>query len=183
MKKALGMLFVLGLLASPALAQKVYIDYAHDFDFDEVETFTYVDTDESNSKDPLMADRIVRMIKQQLTEGGLKEVENGGDIYVTYHVTTKQGQVLNTSGFGYGGWGGGWGAWGGGMSSSTTTVSTYTEGTLIVDGYDGIEKKVVWRGTGTVTIKAKPEKQVRQIEKILLKLGDKWDKIHAGKGK
>jgi hypothetical protein len=42
---------------------------------------------------------------------------------------------------------------------------------------------MVWRGTGTVTVKAKPEKQAKQIDSILKKLGNKWDKIIAGKGK
>ena len=38
-------------------------------------------------------------------------------------------------------------------------------------------------GTGTVTVKSKPEKQQKQIDKILSKLGAKWDKILAGQGK
>jgi hypothetical protein len=69
------------------------------------------------------------------------------------------------------------------MGSSTTTESNYTEGTLIIDAYEPGDKKMVWRGTGTVTVKAKPEKQAQQIDKILAKLGDKWDKILAGQGK
>jgi flagellin-specific chaperone FliS len=32
-------------------------------------------------------------------------------------------------------------------------------------------------------IKAKPEKQVQQVENILEKMGKKWQKIIAGKGK
>ena len=32
-------------------------------------------------------------------------------------------------------------------------------------------------------IKDKPENQVKQVEKILEKLGKRWDKILAGKGK
>ena len=70
----------------------------------------------------------------------------------------------------------------GGMGSSTTTESTYTEGTLIIDAYEPSDKKMVWRGTGTVTVKAKPEKQSQQITKILTKLGEKWQKILAGQG-
>jgi hypothetical protein len=69
-----------------------------------------------------------------------------------------------------------------GMGASTTTSSNYTEGTLIIDGYKPGDKKMVWRGTGTVTVKSKPEKQAQQIDKILTKLGDKWDKILAGQG-
>jgi DnaJ-class molecular chaperone len=41
--------------------------------------------------------------KKEMREGGLKEVAGGGDLYVTYHVTTKE----RTTNFGYGGyWGG-----------------------------------------------------------------------------
>ena len=53
MRRALGVLIVMGLFAAPAFAQKVNIDYAHDFDFDAVKTFAYHATEESNSKDPL----------------------------------------------------------------------------------------------------------------------------------
>jgi hypothetical protein len=42
---------------------------------------------------------------------------------------------------------------------------------------------MIWRATGTVTVKEDPEKQVKQVEKILNKIGDKWKKILAGKGK
>lgn len=36
---------------------------------------------------------------------------------------------------------------------------------------------MVWRGTGTVPLKAKPEKLAKQIDNILEKMGKKWDKI------
>lgn len=36
---------------------------------------------------------------------------------------------------------------------------------------------MIWRGTGTVTIKEKPEKQAKQIDNILEKIGNRWDKI------
>ena len=50
MKKALGLVFVLALAATPALAQKVTIDYAHDFDFTKIKTFQYVATEKSDVK-------------------------------------------------------------------------------------------------------------------------------------
>jgi hypothetical protein len=177
------MLIVLGLAAAPAFAQKVNIDYAHDFDFDAVDTFTYVDTEESNSANPMMNDRIAAAIKRELKEGGLEQVDEGGDLYVTYHITTQERTQYNTTTFGYGGYGAGWHGWGGGMGSSTTTAYNYTDGTLIIDAYDAAEKKMVWRGTGTVTVKSKPEKQIKQVDNILRKLGNRWDKIIAGQGK
>jgi hypothetical protein len=192
MKKILGLIFVVALVATPAMAQKVTVDYAHDFDFSGIRTFQYVDTKESNSKNELMAGRIAELIRKELREGGLTEVEENPDLFVTYHVTTEEMSSFNTTSMGYGGYGGygpGWGGWGGygyggtGMASSTTYETRYTEGTLIIDGYDPTDKNLVWRGTGTVTVKAKPEKQVKQVENILEKIGKKWDKILAGKGK
>ena len=185
MRARLALMIGLLLVAAPALAQKITIDYDHEFDFDKVKTFAYVETKETNSKNSLMDGRIKDAIIKELTEGGLKEVDADGDLLVTYHVTTKDQTVLNTPSFGYGGYGGGWGHWGGGMGmgSSTTTASTYTEGTLILDAYEPGEKKMVWRGTGTVTLKSQPDKQTKQIDKILAKMGSKWDKILAMEGK
>lgn len=190
MKKTLGLIIVLGLAATPALAQKVNIDYAHDYDFSALKTFQYINTEESNAANPMMADRIEAMIKKEMKEGGAVEVTENPDVFITYHITTEQQTSYTTTSFGYGGYGPGWGGWGGygyggmgGMGSSTTTARNYTEGTLIIDAYDATDKKMIWRGTGTVTVKDKPEKQIKQVEKILTKIGKKWDKIMAGKGK
>jgi aryl-phospho-beta-D-glucosidase BglC (GH1 family) len=191
MRKTLGLIIVLGLAASPALAQKVTIDYAHDYDFSKDETFQYVDTEESNAANPMMHDRIESMIKQKLKEGGATEVTENPDLFITYHITTEEQTSYTTSTFGYGGYYGGWGGYGRygyggygpGMASSTTTARNYTEGTLIIDAYDGVEKKMIWRATGTVTVKEQPEKQIKQVEKILTKIGARWEKILAQQGK
>jgi hypothetical protein len=180
------------VVALPASAQKVSIDYARGFDWNAVQTFQYVDTPESNIQDnQIMADRVASMIRQEMREGGLREVEENPDLYVTYHFTSEERKSYNTTSMGYGGYGGYWDDWGGWgdpfggpmMGSSTTREYSYEEGTLIIDAYDSSEKKMVWRGSGTVTVKDKPEKQVKQVENILKKLGKKWDKILAGEGK
>jgi hypothetical protein len=184
MKKVFGLIFVVALIATPATAQKVNIDYAHDYDFDSVKTFQYVDTRESNVQgNEIMAKRVEDMIKKEMREGGGTEVQENPDIYITYHFTTQDRTSYTTTNFGYGGYGGGWYGWGGGMGSSTTQQHNYTDGTLIIDAYDGKDKKMIWRATGTVTVKSKPEKQIRQVEKILTKIGARWEKIMAGQGK
>ena len=193
MKKTLGLLIILGLAATPALAQKVNIDYAHDFDFSGPETFQYVNTEESNSSNPMMADRIESMIKQKMKAGGATEVTENPDLFITYHITTEEQTSYTTTSFGYGGYGGGWGGYGrygyggyggmGNMGTSSTTARNYTVGTLIIDAYESTEKKMIWRATGEVTVKDKPEKQIQQVEKILTKIGKKWSKILADKGK
>jgi len=186
MKRALGIAMVALALALPAAAQDVNIDYAHDYDFSKVKTFQYVDAESGIAPNELMHTRIVDAIKAKLVAGGLREVSENPDIVVTYHLSSKENTVYNTTSMGYGGYGGYWGGWrgyGGGMASATTTASTYTEGTLIIDAYDALQKKLVWRGAGTVTVKDDPEKRTKQLDKILTKLGEKWKKIHAGEGK
>ena len=179
MKKTFGWIIALLLIASPSFAQKITIDYAKDFGFGTVKTFSYVETEETKAADTLMHDRIVEAIVNELTAGGLKQVDSEADLYVTYHLASQENTVLNTTSFGYGGYGRGWRRWGGGMGTSTTTASTYTDGTLIVDGYEPGEKNMVWRGTGTVTLKEKPEKRTKQIDKIMTKMGKQWKKILA----
>lgn len=193
MKKTLGLLIILGLAASPALAQKVTIDYAHDFDFSGPETYQYINTEESNAENPMMADRIESMIKAKLDAGGATEVTENPNLFITYHITSEQQTSYTTTSFGYGGYGGGWGGYGrygyggyggmGGMGTSSTTARNYTVGTLIIDAYDATDKKMIWRATGQVTVKDKPEKQIKQVEKILNKIGKKWAKILADEGK
>ena len=111
MKKTLGLLIILGLAATPALAQKVTIDYAHDYDFSGPEKFQYVNTEESNASNPMMADRIQSMIIEKMKAGGATEVTENPDIYITYHITTEQQTSYTTTSFGYGGYGGGWGGY------------------------------------------------------------------------
>ena len=86
---------------------------------------------------------------------------------------------FTTTSMGYGGYGGYYG----GMGTTTTRATTYTDGTLILDAYEPGDKQLIWRGTGTVTLKSKPEKIDKQIDNIFNKMGKKWDKILAGKGK
>lgn len=182
MRTASVVLFALVVIATPASA-KVTIDYAHDYDFSAVKTFTYVETSETNAASQLDDERIASAVVRHLTEGGLEQVESGGDIAVTYHVATEDNTVYNTSTFGYGGWGPGWGAWGGtGMGSATTTESTYTQGTLVIDAYDSETKDLVWRGTATDTVKDNPEKRAKQIDNALDDLGKKWHKILKNQG-
>ena len=193
MRRLLLLMIALAVAATPSIAQKITIDYAHDFDFSQVKTFTYVETQDTDLQETLADQRLESAILRELKSGNLKQVDSGGDLYITYHVVTEDNTVFTTDHFGYGGWGPGWGGYGGygyggygygaGMGTSTTRATTYTDGTLIIDAYEPGEKKMVWRGTGTVTLKAKPEKQAKQVDNILTKMGKKWDKILKNQGK
>jgi hypothetical protein len=123
MVKTLGLMIGLGMAAMPAFAQNVSIDYAKGFDFKAAKTFQSVETKESNAPNELMDGRVKDALVTQLTEGGLKQGDAKPDLFVTYHFTSKENTVYNTTSFGYGGVGLGWDGWGGGMGSSTTTAT------------------------------------------------------------
>jgi len=182
MKGLIGIALLLA--AGPLAAQEITIEYAKEVDFATVKTFQYSETEDTNIKDPMLGERIVADLKAKLIAGGLSEVEDNPDIYVTYHVTTEEKTKVNTQTFGYGGYAAGWGRWSveGGGPASMTTETPYTEGTLIVDAYQASDKKMIWRGTGMVTVASKPKKQEQQIQNILNKMGNKWDKILKNAG-
>jgi hypothetical protein len=68
-------------------------------------------------------------------------------------------------GYGYRGWGGM-----GGMGTSTTTVSEYLVGTLVVDIFDAKTKALLFRGTASDEISDKPEKNIKKVEKASNKM-------------
>lgn len=179
-------LCVLALVAAvgPAYAQKVYIDYDTSYDFASVKTFAWASTPETSvqSSNPLLHSRIVADITKYLIEGGLTESEDNPDIYVTYHGNSKEEMSINTSSFGYGypgswayggyGWGGyhGYG-WGGSMGATSTTVSTYEVGTLIVDAWDAKDKELIWRGTAAgIMVTENANKMAKRIDTALQKI-------------
>ena len=61
-----------------------------------------------------------------------------------------------------------------GMSTSTSRVRTYTEGTLVVDIYRADKKELVWRGVVTATLDENPRKVEKKINKGVAKLFKKY---------
>ena len=184
MKRTVFSLTVLALLVVvPAAAQKVHVDYDQSADFNAYKTFAWASTPETSlqGESPLMHSRIKNAIEYHLTSGGLTEVEDNPDLYVTYHTSSKEEVQLHTTGMGYG-YGGGWGwdpYWGGGMGSSTTTSHSYERGSLIVDLWDAKKKEAIWRGTAEAVVKQNPQKAAKQIDKAVAKIMKKFDKMYA----
>ena len=86
--------------------------------------------------------------------------------------TTAQRQTLYTY---YNGFGPGWGRRGfGGFGTETTSASTYTEGTLVIDIFDGKTKELIWRGTATDTLSGKPEKNEKKLTKVVEKMFEEF---------
>jgi len=145
-----------------AFGQRVRFDYDHSTNFSKYKTFSWIKKPVTPN-DPLMAHRIIDAVNAQLMAKGLRLVGSDGDLALAVNVATQEKHTLNTFYNGFGPWG-----WG--LGDSTTTVETYTEGTIVVDLFDAQTKKIVWRGTAEKQLSSKPEKVTHEEEKAIEKL-------------
>ncbi|HLH29804.1 MAG TPA: DUF4136 domain-containing protein [Terriglobia bacterium] len=156
----------MGLLLIFAIAvfAKVTTDYDHAADFTKYRTFSWIK--EPNTRNPLMKQRIVGFINIQLNNKELRMVTNGGDLGIAAHAATHEEKTLETFYNGYPGWR--WhGGWGGG---TMTTVETYEVGTLVIDLFDNTTKQVIWRGVASDTISDNPEKNTKELQKVIAEM-------------
>jgi len=183
MKTRIALALAVFLIAVPTFAQKVTVDWDREYDFDKAETWAWYHTKDHDIQDPLMEERLRQAIEYQMSLGALRQVEENPDLWVTYHTSTKEQINVNTTSFGYGygpGWYGGYGGYyGGSMGGTSATVTTYEVGTLVIDAWDAETKNMVWRGTATSTVYAKPEKMARTIQKAITKMASQWQKMKA----
>ena len=177
------------MIAGPVFAQQISIDYDEDYDGSGIKTFAWAETSKTSvaEANPLLHSRILNGIEYYLTLAGAREVESDPDVYVTYHASTSEQVVLNTTSYGYG-YPGGWGYHGGRSYHagvpSTTTVSTYERGTLVVDVWDAETKQLVWRGIASnISVYEDPEKMKKRIDTALKKMVKKWEKIKKKRAK
>ena len=148
-------LVALAALALPLAAcssTKVQSDYDPGYDFTHLNTYAWAERTEAG-KDPavysdIVESRVKEAVNRALQAKAFREVSSNPSFLVAWHGAIDQQHSVNTVGtsYGYGwGWYGGWG--GPGMATSTTYVSTWDEGTLIIDFVDVSTNKLVWRGS------------------------------------
>jgi hypothetical protein len=134
------------------------VDYSHSVDFGQYHTYSWLKVDAGN---PLWVDRIQRDIDNELMAKGWMKVPSGGDAAVSAFGSRQNQQSLQTF---YDGFGGGW-RWGGfGPDIATTQTINTPVGTLVVDIFDGHDKKLIWRGTAQKTLSDKPDKNEKKVE-------------------
>ena len=171
-----ALLFAAAVLpATTALAQQVNYDFDRSADFSKYKTFAYQVC--MRIDNPLVDKRIVAGLENALALEGLTKAGGDADVNVTYHSSTTEDVVIDTTSWGYGygpgwAWGhGGYGyGYGGGPVSSTTTIRKYTRGTLVIDIWDARTKELVWRGTANDTVSDDPAKNDKKVQKALQKL-------------
>ena len=159
----------LTLLSVPVFAQEVKTDYDKAENFASIKTFAIkIGTTWGN---PLGESRVLQEFdKAIVSKGWVKADEAKADALVLIHGATEVKKSLETfytggayGGYGYGGWAG-YGV-GVGMGTSTTSMSEFTQGTLVVDIFDAKTKKLIFRGTATDELSDKVSKNIKKMEK------------------
>ena len=155
-------------MAAGAMAQQVDVTVDRSADFSKYKTFSVeIGTSWGN---PIGEKTVLAELTDGFKSKGWTQVDTKepADVRIVVHGASEQKQRLDT--FYTGGYGGyyGWG-WGG-VGSSTTTVSEYTSGTLVVDIFDAASKTLVWRGVAQDELKKKQEKREKQASRAVDKL-------------
>lgn len=144
----------------------VHTDYDHHADFARYHTYSWIGARAGNS---LWQDRIAGAVDSQLAAKGWTRVASGGDASVAAIGKVSERDNLQTFYDGFPGWG--WNGWGG-MGTATTTVIPEAVGNLTVDVFDSRTKKLIWRGTSSDTLSAKPEKNDKKLDHAVAEMFD-----------
>jgi hypothetical protein len=159
------------LLCGAAFAQEIHFDYDRSANFTAYKTWQWVDRRPVAPGDQLLDQDIKRAVDEQLAGKGLRRVEGGGDLQVSYQGAISQEKEFDSFGFGPG--------W---LGDRRVTSSTIEIGTLIVEIFDPAAERLVWRGSAskTLDIKKDPDKNYRNLQKAMARLFQTWPP-NAGK--
>ena len=158
---------LVGVLAGlPSLAATTSHDYDPEFDFSTLEEFAWKVRAKSTRMErvnPLVDKRIRLALEEGLAERGFtrSDAPKTADFLLVYHVSARERLTGNHFGYGPPWW---WGR--------HTSVSSWTEGTLIVDIFSAKSGELIWRGwdSQTVSRNSSPEKADRRIRRAVKKL-------------
>lgn len=152
---------------------RVNSDRDFETDFSSFSTFCwYTESDPADPRPTTGASQIVdgrirRALAQDLAAKGYSHTDSAeADLEVAYYTSLSSQLRMYSTGWGYG-WGYG-PRWGYGYSYwpgwNLTTVSTYLEGTIIVDIIDREKNQLVWRGviTSALTKKSSSDEKIEQ---------------------
>ena len=160
--RRVAVIVAVATLAVVAWAAKVTTDWDHGVDFSQFHSYAWAEG--TPLADQLMQSRAVSTIDAQLQGKGLKKMDAGADLLVALHAAHKDEVQLDSTGFGPG-----WGGWGG-FGMSTTTEQTIPIGSLLVDLVNAKSNKLVWRATGSEVIPNSPDKETKDLEKMIVKM-------------
>ena len=154
MKKSSFLLFVL-LIEASCSTLKVSSDFDRTAGFSSYKTYGFIVYPENLPYDPVMSERVLFSIANELNARGMKKSDNP-DVFIDIKVRTGQSKTVASYigdgpdfyGYGY------IYTWGQGFSTSSINFSSYSDGTMFIDMIDAKKKQLVWQGRGVAKINA-----------------------------
>ena len=171
-----SILLVVGTVA--ATKMKAYVGYDQNVDLGAIKTFDYRDTLDTSviDKAPPVHEMIKLLIIKKLQDGGMKRDKENPDVLVTYHTDEDQAMKMNVTLYQYHYSAGWWWSplWGSGMD-----VSSFSQGTLVVDIWNPKTEEIVWRGAVVAVVPENPSpaKAQKTIEKALNLMSKEFHKM------
>ena len=160
-------LFVFALSIFAFAFADINTDYDKKADFSQYKSYSWIKVQTTN---PLWQDRIKDSVDAELQAKGLRKVDDGGDLAITAVGSATNEKEYHTFYDGLSPW-----RWRGfGPETTTTSVTTYKVGTLVLDMYDAKDHRLIWRGTASDTLSDKPEKNEKKLEKTVSKMFEKY---------
>lgn len=168
--KHLLLLLTILLFTTPAVAQKIKVNFDKNADFSKFKTFSW--TSGAPASNPLISQIIMDSVEQALTAKGLTKVNDGGDLRISvamaiqYDIQVAQQSRGNTG------------------SDLQTGIPTgagqpfdVRKGSLVVDMENPASKTLVWHGLASDTLRYEPsgdmQKDAKKVEGRLRKAVDK----------
>ena len=127
-------------------------DFDPDIDFQQYKTYRWMRTTSERlgvQKNSLADKRIRHHATFHINQTGLKEAEGQTDLLVVYYVATQNQYNVTAVSYGYGP------HWG----TSAVAVSTYKQGTIILDMVDRDKQELVWRGVASDNVNHNASKE------------------------
>lgn len=171
MKRLLSILIATAIVGGCATTPAVFTDFDPGVSFGQYRTYQW--TQKPQGFSPLMQERLVAAVDAKLRERGWTQSPNP-QVNLVGSVATEtryrmdsfnSGPMWGWGGWGWRGccWGGpGWG-WGGGFNT-TTTMRSYTHGTLVLDMFDARTQRPLWRGMAMGTVPQSPIAQTTAMQ-------------------
>ena len=153
------------LLAAACSSATVNTDFDRDADFARYRSYSY--RPGHPARNPLVDQRIVSVLEDQLRAKGLTRTDGTGDLVATYHLAVENEVDLTSTGASI--YGPRWG-----MAPTNTQVTNVPVGTLVVDLLDSAGTRLVWRGQAKEAVGSDPEKVDRQVSESIARMFEQF---------
>jgi hypothetical protein len=163
------LLLLFSVVACPAIAQKLEVQYDHEADFTRIRSYQWrahrVFEQNPELKDVYSTgiQLVLEAGNAELMKRGLQPVESEPDIFVTFFILTKDVQRIKTTDITA--WSGYY--WYAAPTWTITELEQFVRGMLVIDIVDGRTLKLLWRATCGDEVKdmRKRDKKINAVVK------------------